>query len=294
MIFYFFLLALVPPMLVMAMIFFSDRFEKEPLHKIFICITGGVLVTIPIMLLVKICPGFFSIRFASSTMNAFFSSFVHAAFLEETLKFLIIYFIVLRSKYFNEPFDAVVYYVAVGVGFAVIENLQYITMGSQEALTYGQQTGLYVPFMQVSGIMAVIRSLPGHTVFAALSGFFISKYQFGTSKHSKKWLWLAWGVALFVHGTFNFLLHVFPGNSAIAGASWLFFAAGVAVFLTYPLLLDSPFNKPRGLMSRKARKGLRDSKAYGRNNWRMFIVFTVLFMLIVIGTYFLNRWIVMG
>jgi len=294
MILYLFLLALIPPLLVMAMLFFSDRFEKEPLPLIFACMAGGVLVTVPIMGLAKLLPGFFSLRFASPVMTAFFSSFVHAAFIEETLKFLVVFFIVLKARSFNEPFDAVVYYVGVGVGFAVIENLQYIAMGSHEALAYGDQSGVYTPFFQVSLIMGVMRSLPGHMVFAAISGYFVARYRFGRSAGQARWLWLAWAAALVVHGTFNFLLHVFPGNAAVAAASWLFLAAGVAVFLNVPLLLESPFNKPRRALSIKARKAIRQSRAYSRGNWGLFWVLTVFFMGVVIGTHYLNRLIMLG
>lgn len=293
MIFYLFLLALVPPLLVMAMLFFSDRFEKEPLPLIFACMAGGVLTTVPIMGLARLLPGFFSLQFASPLCTALLNSFVHAAFLEETLKFLVVYLIVLKARSLNEPFDAVVYYVAVGVGFAVIENLQYIAMGSQEALAYGDLSGVYTPFVQVSMIMGVMRSLPGHMVFAGLSGYFVSRYRFGRSAGKIRWLALAWGVALVVHGMFNFLLYVFPGNATVAAASWLFMAAGAAVFLCYPLLLASPFNKPRRALSLKARRALRQSQKYSRGNWRLFSVLSVLFMGVVIGTHYLNR-LIMG
>lgn len=295
MIFYLMLLALVPPALVLLLMFFSDRFEKEPLHRIFFCIAGGVLTTVFITLTGKLFPGFYRIELADPSLQAALNSFIHAGLIEETLKFIIVYLLVIRSRHFNEPFDAVVYYVAVAAGFALIENLQYIYIGSHQTMVNAGMTGLYEPFLEMSALMAVVRSMPAHMVFAGLSGYFVSRYKFHKPLHAKRWLWLAWGIGIFVHGTFNFLLTVMPiGVKTVAAASWLFLAAGVGVLLNVPLILKSPFNRPRRLWSRQLRKEYEESRTYSRHNLLCFAVFTVLVIGLVVGTFYLNVWIVTG
>ncbi len=45
---------------------------------------------------------------------------------EESLKFLGIYIVALRSKYFDEPIDAVIYLMTIALGFAALENTMFL------------------------------------------------------------------------------------------------------------------------------------------------------------------------
>ncbi|HEY9585297.1 MAG TPA: PrsW family glutamic-type intramembrane protease [Candidatus Peribacteraceae bacterium] len=55
---------------------------------------------------------------------------------EETLKFAAIYLVALRTKYFDEPIDAVIYLVTIALGFAALENALFIwnPLGQGDAL----------------------------------------------------------------------------------------------------------------------------------------------------------------
>ncbi|OGZ04800.1 MAG: hypothetical protein A2845_05545 [Candidatus Lloydbacteria bacterium RIFCSPHIGHO2_01_FULL_49_22] len=48
------------------------------------------------------------------------------AITEEVLKFLGIYLIALRSRYFDEPIDAVIYFMTIALGFAALENTMFL------------------------------------------------------------------------------------------------------------------------------------------------------------------------
>lgn len=48
------------------------------------------------------------------------------AVIEETLKFVGIYIVALRTKYFDEPIDAVIYLVTIALGFAALENAMFL------------------------------------------------------------------------------------------------------------------------------------------------------------------------
>lgn len=48
------------------------------------------------------------------------------AITEEVLKFTGIYLIALRSKYFDEPIDAVIYFMTIALGFAALENTMFL------------------------------------------------------------------------------------------------------------------------------------------------------------------------
>ena len=55
-----------------------------------------------------------------------FMSFFRAAFLEEGIKFALLLFFCARLSDLNEPMDAIVYGAAIGLGYAAIENLEYL------------------------------------------------------------------------------------------------------------------------------------------------------------------------
>ena len=48
------------------------------------------------------------------------------AITEESLKFLGIYIVALRSRYFDEPIDAVIYLMTIALGFAALENTMFL------------------------------------------------------------------------------------------------------------------------------------------------------------------------
>ena len=52
--------------------------------------------------------------------------FVIWAAIEEIVKFIAIFFIALRSSYFDEPVDALIYMITVALGFAALENSLFL------------------------------------------------------------------------------------------------------------------------------------------------------------------------
>jgi RsiW-degrading membrane proteinase PrsW (M82 family) len=58
------------------------------------------------------------------------------AITEETLKFLGIYIVALKSKYFDEPMDGVVYLITIALGFSALENTMFLInpLGTGDAL----------------------------------------------------------------------------------------------------------------------------------------------------------------
>ncbi len=55
---------------------------------------------------------------------------------EEALKFIGIYLIALRTKYFDEPIDAVIYFMTIALGFAALENTMFLfnPLGNGDAM----------------------------------------------------------------------------------------------------------------------------------------------------------------
>ena len=89
----------------------------------------GIGTTFPLGILIIAVEGFAETLNLGTEGSNFFMSFIRAAFLEETMKFFVIIFYCLHLDVFDEPMDALVYGVAASLGFAVIENWEYVLIG---------------------------------------------------------------------------------------------------------------------------------------------------------------------
>tara|TARA_B100001121_G_scaffold29909_1_gene24398 strand:- start:1132 stop:1761 length:630 start_codon:yes stop_codon:yes gene_type:complete len=145
-----FLLAVGPPLLIVAYIIKADRFP-EPKGTCFLTFVAGTIIIVPAAILNdKLIPD---------------ASYAYlAGFTEETLKFLTIYFYVSRSTNFDEPMDAIVYGTLVSLGFATFENLQYVyySGGSPDAVA----------------IIRAFTAIPLHACCGIIMGYYFGLYMF--------------------------------------------------------------------------------------------------------------------
>jgi len=129
--------------------------------------------------------------FATNTPNFF----LWAAFVEECVKFLAVWIIVLRNPAFDEPIDAMIYMMVAGLGFAAVENILFL-FGS---IPNGVGVTLSIWALRSVGatlLHALSSSLIGY--FLALSWFF--------QEHRKKLLLVGIALATLFHFSFNLFL----------------------------------------------------------------------------------------
>ncbi|MGE5416147.1 MAG: PrsW family glutamic-type intramembrane protease [Acidobacteriota bacterium] len=117
-------------------------------------------------------------------------------FNEEIMKALAAIVMVRKLDDFNEPIDGLIYGMTVALGFAALENIQYIA-----------QYGLGVI------VTRTLLSVPGHLFYAALWGYGLSKAKFMTreQRYFRTALPYIAGAAL-LHALYDFLL--FTGTAA--------------------------------------------------------------------------------
>ena len=113
-------ITIVPSIIIFCYFYFSDKF-KEPKQTIAIVFALGILICFP----AGIVNSFIIDNFQQDTnfSERLYSSFLTAAWVEELLKFFVLYYIVLRRSEFNEPMDGIVYGVTVSLGFATYDEL---------------------------------------------------------------------------------------------------------------------------------------------------------------------------
>jgi len=189
------LITIVPSTLILLFFVYFDRF-KEPKKIIIITFLFGILITIPAGYL----NDYIMITFETENEinNALLGGFFAGGLVEETLKFLVLYFYILREKEFNEPMDGIVYGTVVSLGFATLENYDYVYRLAE--------------YYDVKPIdVAYARSysaIPLHALCGVIMGFYFGMYAFVSGG---KYLSLALIVPYIIHGSYNFLVS-FPNN----------------------------------------------------------------------------------
>jgi RsiW-degrading membrane proteinase PrsW (M82 family) len=115
---------------------------------------------------------------------------------EEGSKFLVLRFYAYPKKIFREPFDGVIFGVMIGMGFATVENIEYVRQ-------FGLETGVSRFFL----------AIPAHASFAVLMGYPVGRAKFAPS--GKVALLLkGLGMAVLFHGSFDFFLFLQQSREA--------------------------------------------------------------------------------
>ena len=183
-----FVIAVLPVVLLMVYIYRQDKYQKEPIKSLAKAFIGGMLA-IPLDIL--IVTGINSVLKGSAFTNTvFFSAFLEAGIPEELSKFIIFMIFIWNDKNFDEYFDGIVYATFIGLGFACVENIEYV-------FSYGFQTG----------VVRALLSVPGHFLFGVLMGYFLSMAKFHR-KQRGAFLITGLFAAMLAHGLFDWLLMV--------------------------------------------------------------------------------------
>lgn len=107
----------------------EDAKKPEPRSLILLSFMGG-MVTVPFVIPLEQAA-------MSITQNENIVIFLWALS-EEVVKFVIVYLIAFKSKFFDEPIDAIIYLITAALGFSALENTLYlINVLIQDGVTLG-------------------------------------------------------------------------------------------------------------------------------------------------------------
>ncbi len=185
------LVASVPGLILLVMIYKMDRVEPEPvslLVKLFL--VGGFLVPIFAVLVGSalswiIDPVFGDFPLIYSLLNAF----IVAAAVEETGKYIALKKLTWKHPAFNFRFDGVVYSTTVALGFDIIENLLYL-IDSTASTAY------------------LRAAFPGHCIFGIYMGYYYGQAKSlelaGDPVGAKKLRQKGIIIAVLIHGFYDF------------------------------------------------------------------------------------------
>ena len=201
-----FVIAVLPVALLMIYIYRQDKYQKEPVKSLIKAFVGGMIAILLDILLVLMIDLFFGRTAFADTQ--FFSAFLEAGIPEELCKFLIFMIFIWNDKNFDEYFDGIIYATFIGLGFACVENIEYV-------FQYGIATG----------IVRALLSVPGHFLFGVVMGYFLSMAKFHPEQRSK-YLWTGLLLAMLAHGLFDWLLMSANVLPIVGGVIYALFIAG--------------------------------------------------------------------
>ena len=189
-----FALTIIPSALLLIYIKKKNNYTSQPTSLIIKLIILGMLTCLPAYVFETVLDYAFLSILDSLTIYNFLSSFVTCGFIEEILKFLVLYYLTDKyNQYYRTVYDGIIYSVCVALGFAVLEDILYI-------------------FIYYGGDLAValLRAVtPGHFCFSIFMGMFLSeakKYEnFDEYKHHK-YMVLSILIPALIHGLYDYCL----------------------------------------------------------------------------------------
>lgn len=190
---------IAPGLAILTYFYLRDEYESEPFSMVLRVFISGVLLVFPIMFIQYV----FEIE--GVIRSNFYHAFFSAGLLEEFFKWFILFYTVYKQAEFDEPYDGIVYGVAVSLGFATAENILYL-------FVHGLDTALGRALLPVSS----------HALFGVMMGYYLGKGKFSNGP-KVKWLILSLFLPFLLHGIYDFIL--------ISIDMWLVFILPFMIFL---------------------------------------------------------------
>ncbi len=153
--------------------------------------------------------------------RAFARAFLGTSLPEEACKFIIIFWIALRSEDYERPVDALVLSVAVALGFATFENLLYLIQSDDWGRT---------------ATARAMTAVPSHVINAMLMGYFLGHAHLRPRRAPLFWL-LALVAPTINHGAYD--LPLFLLDELNRGASRATAGAGLPLVIGFAAVITA-------------------------------------------------------
>lgn len=191
----------------------EDSVHPEPRSLIAATFLSGGLAVIIAVLLEKIVADVVS----DSNLR-----YILWAAIEEIVKFGLVALIAFRSRYLDEPIDAMIYCITIALGFAAIENMFFIL----SPLSAGE-----IAKSIVTGNMRFIGATLVHIVSSASIGFMV-----GLAFYKGLWVKILAGLfgiilAVALHAAFNLTIINLTATNTLKVFGWVWCAVVILIIL---------------------------------------------------------------
>ncbi|MBP5654074.1 MAG: PrsW family intramembrane metalloprotease [Clostridiales bacterium] len=221
-------LALIPVIGLLIFIYFNDKKEKEPIGLLLALFFTGMATVISAIIAEVV--GQVVVRIVAPNESVLRSIFIATMIVgpaEELGKFLVLRLITWKNRNFDYSYDAIVYAVFVSLGFALLENIEYVFTGGLTA-----------------ALVRMFSAVPGHACFAVFMGYFYGKAKYASLTNAKGkcalYTFLSMIVPIAIHGVYDAILMAgrAMGEDSVAGlAVLLWIGLVIALFVVSCILV---------------------------------------------------------
>ena len=171
-----------PGLALLIYFYLKDQYNTEPISVVLKAFIYGALIVIPVMFLQYVLDA------EGILMANWADAFLAKGLIEELLKWGIFLLLIYGHVEFDEPYDGIVYGVAISLGFATFENILYLFTNGVE-YAWGR----------------AIFPVSSHGLFGVIMGFYFGKAKFSKEKRLK-YMAVALIIPFLLHGLFNYIL----------------------------------------------------------------------------------------
>ena len=179
-------LAITPGIALAILVYFHDKYEKEPFRLLRNSFLFGMLSVVPAVI-VELLEGAVGFNENGHIIKTFFYAMIGVGLVEELSKYFFVRVYAYSKAAFNEPFDGIVYSVMVAMGFATAENILY---------SISHDTGTMV--------LRMFTAVPLHATCGVIMGFFMGLAKFRARPIT--YIFIGLLLATLAHGAYDFFL----------------------------------------------------------------------------------------
>ena len=208
-----------PVLFIAVWIYFKDKYEKEPLTLLVVAYVMGVISAMLAGQSNSFLFKLYDVQLGHDYLKLFFVAVFIVGLFEEGFKFIFLR-VLYNNKNFNEPFDGIIYGGFIGLGFASIENFEYVAQGGKTV-----------------AIVRMFTAVPFHACLGMILGYYLGKAKFPSSLKSNKTITIIKGFCLVVllHGLYDYFIFIKTQN--------------LITFLTLVVFVFSIFLSRKGIRS---------------------------------------------
>jgi len=144
--------------------------------------------------------------------------YLWAAFVEELVKFGVVFLVVLRSPDFDEPVDAMIYMLTAAMGFAAMENILVVN----RVIADGLGSTLTILTLRFAGATLL------HALSSALLGYFVAMAWF-FFQHRRPLFFTGLALATVFHWAFNLFVSQTENEFSLVFSTMLLMAMALLV-----------------------------------------------------------------
>ena len=175
---------MAPGFALLTFFYLKDKYDSEPLHLVLKMFFLGFLIVIPVMIIQRGLVIWLG-------EGSFVSAFLISAGIEELLKWIVLFYFIYHHVEFDEPYDGILYSVAISLGFATVENVMY-AMSNQ----------VFFGTLLLRGLLPV----SGHALFGVMMGYYLGSAKFTRQWKSRRILLYSLLIPWFWHGVYDWVL----------------------------------------------------------------------------------------